>query len=167
MHATRIPQARKGRLGAAPRQSPLLLLLGAALALLCTLTAAQVDAASRWSVQGPSAEMLRQAAAAAPQAAPQAAPPLQALLQAADDVGAPPPPPPAPELPDVSTCKILMDGLLSNCSISLDRISMTYSRGGERPPTQEEQAECLLGLEQAGLPPARRVHAVLLSEVAL
>lgn len=160
MNATGIPQARQGRrgLGAAARLSALLLPLGAALFLLCTSTAASVDATPRWSVQGPSAEMLRGAAVPPPAVPPLAAPTIQA--SAASDAS-PPPAAPAPELLDVGNCQALIDSLFSNCAVSIDRISMSYSRGSERPPTAEEQADALLGLKAAGLPPARCARSVL------
>ena len=93
----------------------------------------------------------------------------RALLQlsATNDGGAAPPQP-ATEMeagPSLGTepegpspvCAALVDELLGSCSISADRIALTYSRGSEEPPTAEEQAAAIAALEGAGLPPRKCV----------
>lgn len=161
-------QARQARLGAAPRLGPAFLLLGAALLLFSTSAAASVGTTPLWSSPNPpSAELQRLAAAAAmpPVAPPLPSPPVQAANAAepsppAQAAGAAQPAAPTSELAQVAKCQDLIDGLFSNCAVSMDRMSMSYSRGSERLPTAEEQAGALQGLKQAGLPPARRAPAL-------
>lgn len=64
------------------------------------------------------------------------------------------PPAAEPAAAGPEACQATVQSFLDGRPISLDRISLTYSRGSEGPPTQGELEAAVADLASAGLPPA-------------
>lgn len=67
---------------------------------------------------------------------------------------------PTAEAPaQLAACRTLIDALLADCAVSLDRVAMIYGRGSDTPPTGAQQVDSQLALHVAGLPPNKRAAA--------
>ncbi|PSC75748.1 Amidophosphoribosyltransferase [Micractinium conductrix] len=95
-------------------------------------------------------------AVAAPNAPVAASPPPGCATLAAPLSAFGAAPPSAVDVDTAACCISLMEGMLLDCAVSLDRVALSgYDRGSELPPSESERALAVDSLVAAGLPVAK------------
>lgn len=133
-----------------PQNTPIRLLVR----LACALAALEAVAGSRRLLQGPQPAI--EPAVAAPNAPVAASPPPGCATLAAPLSAFGAAPPSAVDVDTAACCISLMEGMLLDCAVSLDRVALSgYDRGSELPPSESERALAVDSLVAAGLPVAK------------